>query len=123
MRRLLSRAMLAALVAVLWLIPAVCCAAAADDPGCYPDGIEHAHPAAVPGDHPAGTSVSRRRGVGAIYKAAVTWLRNVIGSLTRPSSSKFGLERKPVRDEGAIIPSFRLDVRKARVQVGMKLRF
>jgi hypothetical protein len=123
LRRQLFWTLLAAWIAVFCLIPAVSCAAGPDSPGCYPDEIEHGYPAAAPAERPAGSIGRQRRGVGAIYKAAVVWLRNLVGSLTRRSSSKFDLERKAAHRESGIIPSFRADLRKGRVQVGLRLRF
>jgi hypothetical protein len=123
LRRLLFWTLLAAWLVALCVIPALCCAAAPDDAGCYPDEVEHAHPAAAPVERPAGGIERPRRGAGALYQAAVVWLRNLIGSLTHRSSSKFDLERNSARRESGLVPTFRADLRKGRVQVGLRLRF
>jgi hypothetical protein len=123
LRRQLFWTLLAAWIAVFCLIPAVCCADGPDSPGCYPDAMEHGYPVAAPAERPAGSIGRQRRGAGAIYKAAVVWLRHLVGSLTRRSSSNFDLERMAAHRQSGIIPSFRADLRKGRVQVGLRLRF
>jgi hypothetical protein len=127
LRRLLFRTLLALWIAALCLIPSVCRAAGPDGPGCYPDGIDAVHPAAAPAERPAGAIGPRRRGVGAIYKAAAKWLRDLVGSLThraqKEPDTSFGLEWRPARRADGIVPTFRVDFRKARVQAGLRLRF
>jgi hypothetical protein len=127
MRRLLFHTLLAVWIAALCLIPSICRASGPDSSGCYPDAIDAAHPAAAPAERPAGAVGPRRRGVGAIYKSAVTWLRDLIGSLTRRAQrdpdTSFGLEWRPTHRGDGIVPTIRVDVRKARIQAGLRLRF
>jgi hypothetical protein len=111
-------------------MPSPCHAIGIQKPNCYPG--RKASPRHAP----------RRNRVSAVYKAAVKWLREVVGSLTHSRSSKdrsfeargeeemprlwlteFDLRGRARGRDDRIMPTLRLDLRRERVSVGVKMRF
>jgi hypothetical protein len=128
------RALLIAVLLIVFcvpvsLAPSSCHAVAIEKPSCYPG--RNASPRHAP----------RRKRVGAVHKAAVRWLREVIGSLTHSGSkgkrfetegggepprlwlTEFELRGRARDRDTRIIPTIRLDLGKERVTVGARLRF
>jgi len=66
----------------------------------------------------------RKRRKSAVYKAAWNWLKDVVGSIThRRERTQRSLRHRQKPQAGEIVPTVRLDLRRERLDMGLKMKF